>query len=186
MHCWLISTQLITNDTEQLSTVIEGIEYITQVTKRYQIIESHIRNTQNFHNALQEAIMKLYRSILEFQASAACYFSRKTLSRFLRNIPKLDDWTGMLKVIREADQNCNSFMQLQGTIELRKSSDEVSENVDRILKLTNTENQSYEKTAVKIMRHVSSLPVEDYHVAVRRNLGPAYWQSGQWLWGRSE
>ena len=39
-----------------------------------------------------ESLVKLYKAILEYQIKAALNLNKSTLSRFAKNLPKIDDW----------------------------------------------------------------------------------------------
>ncbi|KAL8812788.1 MAG: hypothetical protein Q9200_000755 [Gallowayella weberi] len=71
---------LIANDSKQRSSAMDGLELADD---------------------LRVAVCKIYRLVLEFQARAACQFSRNTAHQALRNIVTADGWDGILTSIKD-------------------------------------------------------------------------------------
>ncbi|KAL8821183.1 MAG: hypothetical protein Q9223_000745 [Gallowayella weberi] len=94
---------LIANDSKQRSSAMDGLEYITKLIRRYTEIERLYLRQQAFRLAddLRVAVCKIYRLVLEFQARAACQFSRNTAHQALRNIVTADGWDGILTSIKD-------------------------------------------------------------------------------------
>ena len=118
-------------------------------------------------------IVKLYAKILKYQMKAACDLNRNTLSTFLRNIPKIDDWKGMMQEVHEQDSQCQRYETLnfnaQGKLQdERLAAQKKTEDIERIL------------------LKISQLDVERDHDNVRYRLSDAYWGSGQWFFSSDQ
>lgn len=55
---------------------------------------------------------RLYRLILEFEARAACQFSRNTAHQAFRNIVTADGWDGIISSIKECETNCEILLRI--------------------------------------------------------------------------
>ena len=118
-------------------------------------------------------IVKLYAKILKYQMKAACDLNRSKLSTFLRNIPKIDDWKGMMQEVVEQDSQCQRYEKLKFNAQAKLQ--------DEIL-ATQKKTEKIEKIVSKI----SQLDVERDHENVRYRLSDAYWGSGQWFFSSNE
>lgn len=81
------------NDIKQRFIAIEGLEYISQLIRRYIEIE-HIYLQEEelaLRNDLEASITKLYSYILEYEARAACQFNRNIAFQIARNVVKADN-----------------------------------------------------------------------------------------------
>jgi Cdc6-like AAA superfamily ATPase len=147
----------------------------------------------------------LYATVLKYQATAACHFGRKTLPRMFANIITANDWTGMLKQVRTADNNCQAFIAIKSTQEVLKQIQEIPQGFDRELykkwqqdKIRSDEilrqwinnrieaSEAHQEEIEKIISWISDVKVGQDHAALREKLGASYWNSGQWLLNPSE
>lgn len=66
--------QFATNDKESRDALFDGIERTSEVVRCYSVVETvcvHVGASQT-QEALQDAILKVYERILEFEARALC------------------------------------------------------------------------------------------------------------------
>ena len=178
--------QLLVNDSEQLSAATDGLEHIANSITRYKAVEGHLRNSIPLDKSLETSIVHMYSVVLRYQASAACYLSRNSLMRFLRNIPKLDDWASITKELKSADSQCSALLVDKNASDLRQALDNISKQLDQLLRQANADDRSYESKVVKVMEKVSSGSVENTHITILKNLGSAYVDTGQWLWSHAK
>ena len=61
---------------------------------------------------LLHAVERFYSYIFEYQARLICHLSKGSLKRGLRGTLKLDDWKGMLKLIKDSDGACSRYFAL--------------------------------------------------------------------------
>ncbi|KAL8798161.1 MAG: hypothetical protein Q9182_006912 [Xanthomendoza sp. 2 TL-2023] len=120
---------LIANDSKQRSSAMDGLEYITKLVRRYTEIERLYLRQQAFRLAddLRIAVCKIYRLILEFQARAACQFSRNTAHQAIRNIVTADGWDGILTSIKDHDTTCEILLRLIDVEDSRLRTEELEE-----------------------------------------------------------
>ncbi|KAM0796200.1 hypothetical protein BDR22DRAFT_868460 [Usnea florida] len=189
----------IANHHQQHRDMLQGLEKITELVALYRFIVYYKfngkaalfprRNAHDYrgHNPdlatkYGSEIRQLYVKILKYQMKAACHLNRSRLSTFVRNIPKIDDWKGMMGEIDEQDVQCRRYETLlchSGTI---------FGNIKAQKKLQDAKVYSQKKIE-KIETFVSSLStldIERDHEHVRYRLRPEYWGSGQWLFRSSE
>ncbi len=55
-------------------------------------------------------MVKLFKAILEYQATAICQFRRNTVVQLARNLATVDDWSAIIATIDSADKACEQFM----------------------------------------------------------------------------
>ncbi|MCJ1378245.1 hypothetical protein MMC17_001342 [Xylographa soralifera] len=125
---------LILSFSEQHTAAKSGLKKVTEITARWVIIGANFSETEdeldaheNLHEfgvltaekkkrlyklrtqrrtTRNEALVLLYSKILEYQAIAASFFGKRTLERFSRAIPKLDDFTRLVQEITDKDKEC--------------------------------------------------------------------------------
>lgn len=105
---------LLTNDTKQRSTVIDGLENIAKLVRRYSQIEGLYLSDQSFRltEDLRLAVIKLYKTVLEFEARAACQFSRNVAHQAMRNVFTADGWDGILENIKQSETHCEILIRI--------------------------------------------------------------------------
>ena len=88
--------------------MVSTVEEVSIIISRYKHAEYICQKRQDFtlRTEFKELLVKLYKHILKSQVSAACYYRRKTVSRFLRANLKLDDISEILAEIRRTDAAC--------------------------------------------------------------------------------
>ena len=126
-------------------------------------------------------IVKLYAKIVKYQMKAAYDLNRSKLSTFVRNIPEIDDWKGMMGEIDEQDLQCQRYETLV------YRSDTVSEfNAQEKLQDAKVSSQKKSEKVETFVSSLSYLDIERDHEDVRYRLRPEYWGSGQWLFRSTE
>ena len=96
-------------DSTQRAAAIDGLEYISQLVRRFVQIENIYFLGEGLarQDGLETAITKLYTQILEYEARAACQFNRKTGHQTLRNIIGADSWDSILGTIKKSEEECD-------------------------------------------------------------------------------
>ena len=107
--CFIV--QIISGDPEQYDAMVAGVEEISIMISRYKHIDyiDQSREDVSLRDDFRHRLVTLYKQILKFQVSAACYYQRGTTSRFFRSIPKLDDPSQILSDIRRSDSACKDL-----------------------------------------------------------------------------
>ena len=186
----------ILNDSQQGEALLSGLEMITDLVARHRIIDeqlsqgspssgSHLESEAEY----QRILTRLYTKVLEFQAKAACYLSHGTLTRFARNIPKVDDWRTLQSSIVQIETEFREYTSLRLAMKqqsslrvLIESLDEQQDRLaDRIAHLTIQQD-----AAQMVTRLISDISVGQDHEDIRTRLGSQYWDSGQWLFKSRE
>ncbi|TGO14839.1 hypothetical protein BTUL_0047g00010 [Botrytis tulipae] len=131
---FLLTNKLVLSDFERNETLLDGLETIADIIARYTEIESLYLKTavtgdlgiQLESRVLESRVVKLYACILKYQAKAACYLSKSTPIRFMRNLPKLDDWSKLLTEVTSEDEKYYKWTSLQDSRVLREIHDRIS------------------------------------------------------------
>ena len=131
-----------------------------------------------------EIIVKLYRSILEYQALAVCHLNRGTIIRMARNIPKFDNWINLQNKINKLDTECKNYHAFV-------DSSIMTTRMAFLFKVLNSQGTVLEKLMQKqdenaemtqsVILSISDVIVGQDLEDVRNRLGSKYWDSGQWL-----
>ena len=99
------------NDSAQNIAAMEGLSQISLIVDRYLWMVTIYLGDQDRsdHEDFEKCLVDLYAGILKYQVAAACHCQRSTFSRFLRALPKVDDWAAMLQYIDKKDQACKDL-----------------------------------------------------------------------------
>lgn len=180
--------------------MLEGLERITELVALYRFI-NHFkltgtaalpfrRDRYNYYRSKERPglvkkygveVVNLYAKILKYQMKAAYHLNRSIFLNFVRNIPKIDDWKGMLGGIDEQDLQCQRYK----TFLYR--SDIVSDfNAEKKLEDAKVSSQKKIEKIETFVSSLSHLDIERDHENVRYRLRPEYWDSGQWLFRSTE
>ncbi|TGO44385.1 hypothetical protein BOTNAR_0837g00020 [Botryotinia narcissicola] len=117
---------LVLSDSKQNETLLDGLETIADIIARYAVIESDHLNTAitgDLGIQLESRVVKIYACILKYQAKAACYLSKSTPKKFMRNLPKLDDWSKLLTEVTSEDEKFYKWISLQNSRRIREIHD---------------------------------------------------------------
>ena len=164
---------------------------ITDLVARHRIIDEHLTQGSLPNDSdpdseveYRKILIKLYTKVLEFQAKAACYLSHGTLTRFARNIPKIDDWGTLQSSIVRIETECREYRSLKFAFKQQSSLRVLIESLDqqeeRLADLIANQNLQQDAT-LSVTRLISDISVGQDHEDVRTRLGSQYWDSGQWL-----
>lgn len=103
--------ELAVSGTDQYAAMVSAVDEVSTLLFRYQHVEyiCHRRRDVALQDDFEELLVKLYKHILKFQVSAACYYRRSKVWNFLRAIPKLDNVAEILGDIWQADAACTAL-----------------------------------------------------------------------------
>src|SRR5690348_638380 len=96
---------------------MDGQEEVSKIIARYSAVERLFITGRPLEKDLdfEQSMIAVYVVILTVQATTAYYFGRKSLPRMIANATVSNDWTGMLKRLQNADQNCRAFITVKST-----------------------------------------------------------------------
>ncbi|KAI9730863.1 MAG: hypothetical protein M1834_005581 [Cirrosporium novae-zelandiae] len=109
IHAGLPLAGLLVNDSQERADAIYGLEYITELVRRFAAIEYiYLQDEEcTYKEELEVVVIKLYSQILEYETRAACQFDRNTALQVARNVFKADDWKEILEKIKESEEACD-------------------------------------------------------------------------------
>lgn len=160
------------NISEQDEALVSGIDFIADRIAWYAPVESLLSRGETQPSAeLNSAIVKVYKAILLYQAMAACHVHQGTLSRAAKDILATNAWAENLQKIKDADTNCQTFVQTASTELLRKDINKVQEMLSDL------------KGEPDVLRWLiaGSQSQTEVHHKIRRAVGVDYENSGKWL-----
>ncbi|PHH83481.1 hypothetical protein CDD82_440 [Ophiocordyceps australis] len=105
---------LLLNPSEQGTSLADGLEYISYLisqsriwedlyARRYESKRPQGESSPLSHTAYKDALEKLYRQILKFQATVYCYCSHNSISRLSLDSIKWHEWKTMLSEIKKTE-----------------------------------------------------------------------------------
>ncbi|KAI9774707.1 MAG: hypothetical protein M1839_001668 [Geoglossum umbratile] len=143
--CMLLT--LVVNDSKQRAVAIDGLEYVSDLVRRYAEIE-HIYLQGEGRGELEAAVTKLYCQVLEFEARAACQFNRNTLLQTARNIVEADGWEDILGSIKGSAAACDELARIidakdqwAGMARLESALDEQNSRVAELLSVSREQDK---------------------------------------------
>ena len=175
------------NFSEQEKAAKSGLDKITHLIARYAIVEQKVlmNMDREILNEIEASLVDLYAKVLEYQVVAACYYGKHTIQRYVRAIPKLDDFTGLLVEIQEKDDACRGLLQLETSTAVSRQSRQLSQTlfaVERSLEKFSREDQENED----VLLWLSEVRYGADHEQARLRLGSKYTKTGRWLFQNSD
>ena len=144
---------LLTNDSKQRSSAMDGLEYIAKLVRRCTEIERLYLSNDTFRleEDLRKSLTAMYRLVLEYQARAACQFSRNTAHQAIRNIVIADGWDCILTSIKDHETSCEILLRIIDAEDSRSRADTlealISEQIHRVTELLETHRQQDEASS---------------------------------------
>ncbi|KAI4102544.1 MAG: hypothetical protein LQ339_004561 [Xanthoria mediterranea] len=144
---------LLTNDSKQRSLAMDGLEYIAKLVRRCTEIERlYLRNdTFRLEEDLRKSLTAIYRLVLQYQARAACQFSRNTAHQAIRNIVIADGWDCILTSVKDHETSCEILLRIIDAEDSRSRADTlealISEQNHRVTELLETHRQQDEASS---------------------------------------
>ncbi len=147
------------NDSEQHFAALGGLAQVSPIVARYTEVEVMYIQEKNtrLEKEFEKGIVSLYTEILKYQVAAACHCRSFTFQRFLRALPQLDDWKGMIENIKEKDAVCQNITQVfdsqdqkLANFKLQSLAERNNEMIDTFLKTLQgiAEEQKKENTRI--------------------------------------
>jgi hypothetical protein len=170
---------------------ISGLEKVAQVISSYRIVEDAFLCNSQTAKTYSEAVIPLYMKILEYQAIAAQYFGHHTLTRFGGSMVGSTDWKGTLSAIDELDDRSRRSVLHLGVQAQQAGFAKMQDNFSTLIKMFDNRDEvlrSYLKEFFvqkgevdQLLTDLSTIPYKQDHRDVRKELGSAYYGSGQWF-----
>ena len=96
---------------------MQGLEKIASLLKLYKLrvtlyVDKQPNDVSGRNLSFENAVIKVYIHILEFQARVVSHLWKGSLRQVARNTVKADDWRGRLDDIEKADAECLLFTDL--------------------------------------------------------------------------
>ncbi|KAI9732636.1 MAG: hypothetical protein M1834_003972 [Cirrosporium novae-zelandiae] len=180
---------LVLNESEQRTTALKGLKDVIDIVQYFSAVDwisSQYNNIKAEENLLR-AVIKLYAKILEYQATALCYFGRNTFSaRFMRSTIKLDDCSSLLEEVNKYKQICLELLKLSdsaGHKEWFSSFNDQLKSMNERLKKLKDDEEGIDLAFLennKIIRWVSGIQYRADHNSIREKL-KNYPYTGEWL-----
>jgi len=170
---------------------ISGLERVAQIISSYRIVEDAFLCNSQTSKTYSEAVIPLYMKVLEYQAIAAQYFGHHTLTRFGASIIGSTDWKGTLSAIDDLDDKSRRSVLHLGVQAQQAGFAKMQDNFSTLIKMFDNRDEvlrSYLKEFFvqkgevdQLLTDLSTIPYKQDHRDVRKELGSAYYGSGQWF-----
>ena len=97
--------------------MMQGLEKIASLLKLYKLrvslyVDKQPNNVSARNLSFENAVIKVYIHILEFQARVVSHLWKGSFQQVARNSVKAEDWQGKVKDIENADAECLLFTNL--------------------------------------------------------------------------
>lgn len=121
------------NPLTQASSNRQGIAYVVSRMEWYWnltdlLLEENI--TEGHSPSLRSELEKLYVKLLLYQMKSVCYYHRRRLSVFVRDLIKLDNWDGELGDIQAAEAAVQTDSMQYNTLAIRKRLGKIAETAE--------------------------------------------------------
>ncbi|OCK83071.1 WD40 repeat-like protein [Lepidopterella palustris CBS 459.81] len=142
---------LLLNPAIQDIAAIDGLEYISDLLLRFRVMEITYREGNVYPHpisaqsesevqrlgkvAFETKTVKLYSQILEYQIRLACQCSRRTLSRYFRDVVLADDWKAMLAEVKGFEQSIIKDLREIDGYTMKVIDNKISESLDLQIRL---------------------------------------------------
>lgn len=169
------------NNSAEQQAAMDGLKFITDTLFSYRIAEETFLTDPVLKPIFFEAVLPLYKQILEYQAAVAIYFGKNTLKRLGGDILAGAHWTDALTAVRTSESNSKSAVDFLGSRQSRNAYQQllrilseqaaVIENLPLRLSLQQAETS-------QVMQWSSQIPFYSDHCNVRDRVQPV---KEQWL-----
>ncbi|KAL1957574.1 hypothetical protein VTO42DRAFT_5685 [Malbranchea cinnamomea] len=200
--CISFLLELATADSEQMASLLLGLDKILYVIDRCKVYEQLFPDDPSLDQAgknFTAAMVKLYTCILQFLVKAIRLYEKNTASRFVKAFWDLDEITSFetecnafeVRVEVEAENCERVYSQIHREESSRRIEElkehlrdlakikDLNESVGRIkIKVEALWKKASEDERDKILSWVSNVPFRDHHEAAFTGLTPG---TGEWL-----
>ena len=134
--------QILVNPTQETKANSEGIIYIISRMNWYWnlsslLLKENIVDAGSFEglrSELENRIVDLYKTLLSYQMKSVCSYYRNRSLVILRDIIKLDDWNGNLKIVQDAENAVRKDSDKYNTLQIRFDLEHIATNQERGLR----------------------------------------------------
>lgn len=174
---------LIMNNSIEQYAAIDGLKDVTEIMFAYRIAEETFLLDPNLKEDFHRAVLPLYSQILQYQAAAAVYFGRNTLSRLVRDTFAGSRWTDALTAVKNVEANSRSATGFLGGLQHQKALKNLlgilSQQSLKIAELSRDVAWRNDETT-QVMLWASKVPYYQDHSQIRSNIIPP---RKQWILG---
>lgn len=200
--------QAAINDIQNNAAILEGLELVMNLIAKYETIEMlYLRSPSSAKLALEDNILKLYITILNYLLRAHRHFSQKTITRIAKSVIQLESTTAeFLSNVRIASSNVNQYLPLISEELQQKTRDSVAELNTTLSNLNFSDlvatAKSYDTPIIRMCTQLSAIEdnlrteervkifdwlttdeYQSHHRSKYKSLLPG---SGEWLLKKSE
>jgi hypothetical protein len=172
---------LVLNLPDQENAAKIGLDNIATIVARYSAMEQAYtrQGDLSLSKVCEDSIVELYTKILEYQAIAAAFFDKSTTGRYINAVFNPRDFNGVMKEVREWDEECTKCIRALEAEVSEKSGNRLESllaTAEKILEAVQSQNVLNRKIGLWLSDHRYGAD----HNRARNALGSAYSASGQW------
>ncbi|GAT20835.1 ankyrin repeat protein [Aspergillus luchuensis] len=156
--------QLFIQAMEQHESVLRGLDSISSLLPRLQVIERHFLPRQTglgveLRRSLESDMINLCAKVLEFQSRAVCYLGKPTARQLLKDLSKHDGWDGILGDIERYDTRVKDIISSAGIIEVNSQLNALQDKLQQI-QVWQTVSEK-DKKRVNLFQRLYTCPYKD-------------------------
>ena len=194
--------QIAVSDIVKFGFVVEGAESIARMIGRYAVFEQiYLRSRSKASTELENALIKLYSTILMYQSKAKHFFDQSSLKRIIRSAFVTEDEMGTLAKKMDVEEStvdrCAATLSTEKQGSIIESLDALStgqhesytrlegllQSIDEPVHRMSSQIKEIEDNLDKTRRHeilrwLSAQPHHEHHEQIRRK---ALAGTGRWL-----
>lgn len=114
---------MLLNPSSQRDALLEVVDYVATLSVRFAVVEDVYREQKEAHasactpqhdvelqTSFETQVAKLYSQILSLQARIVCQLHRPTLTGYVLDIVKKNNWAELLSDIKKQERECQEHM----------------------------------------------------------------------------
>ena len=177
---------LMMNEYTQHKAAISGLDTVARILFSYRMAEdAFFDEDADIVESYTKSVLDLYAKVIEYQASAAQYFGKRTIERLGSNVLLgSTQWSQAPSEILGLDNDCRrslSFLSLKSQAATNRTLVAHLEHQDQILRSFLDSVAAKKDEVARIVEWVSPIPYEQDHAEVRKKLGSGHFSSGRWF-----
>lgn len=124
---------MLENPIKEATANRDGMTYVVSRMDWYWHLSSLLfdrDNTAGLRHELEKHIATLYKKLLSYQIESVCSYYQNRGFAFLRDMVKLDDWTGTVQSLKDAEASVQRDVDTHVAQEMRMSLNKVAEEAE--------------------------------------------------------
>ena len=169
------------NNSAEQGDAISGLHYITRILFSYRIAEEVFLVDSRLQPIFCKAVLPLYKQLLHYQAAAAIYFGKNTLSRMGRDMLAGKHWSNELASVRIEEENSRISVQFLSSKQGLNAHSDLKEILNKqtaMIQSLPLQLSRQQAETTQVLQWASQIPFYSDHSHVKSKMGSV---REQWL-----